>query len=142
MSREATESFGNGAMYMEKALMNQRHIEVQIFADSIGNAISLGVRDCTSQRNRQKIIEETGDLGIEQILLDRLQEIAVAVAKNIGYVGAGTFEFLYDPVKQIFTFMEMNTRIQVEHTITEKYLRETLDKDINLVTLQFEVAQG
>lgn len=142
MSREAEESFGSGAMYMEKALMNQRHIEVQIFADSIGNAISLGVRDCTSQRNRQKIIEETGDLGIEQILLDRLQEIAVAVAKNIGYVGAGTFEFLYDPLKQIFTFMEMNTRIQVEHTITEKYLRETLDKDINLVTLQFEVAQG
>jgi acetyl-CoA carboxylase biotin carboxylase subunit len=100
------------------------------------------VRDCTSQRNRQKIIEETGELGIEQILLDRLQEIAVAVAKNIGYVGAGTFEFLYDPMKQIFTFMEMNTRIQVEHTITEKYLRETLDKDINLVALQFEVAQG
>ncbi len=141
MSREATESFGNGAMYMEKALENQRHIEVQIFADIHGNAVSLGVRDCTTQRNRQKIIEETGDLWIEQDLLTRLQDIAVAVVRNIGYVGAGTFEFLYDPVKQVFTFMEMNTRIQVEHTITEKYLRDTLDKDINLVELQFEVAQ-
>jgi acetyl/propionyl-CoA carboxylase alpha subunit len=126
---------------MEKALENQRHIEVQIFADIHGNALSLGVRDCTSQRNRQKIIEETGDLGIEQQLLTRLQDIAVAVVRQIGYVGAGTFEFLYDPVKQVFTFMEMNTRIQVEHTITEKYLRDTLDNDINLVALQFQVAQ-
>ena len=141
MSREATESFWNGAMYMEKALENQRHIEVQIFADIHGNAASLWVRDCTTQRNRQKIIEETGDLGIEQHLLTRLQDIVVAVVRNIGYVGAGTFEFLYDPVKQIFTFMEMNTRIQVEHTITEKYLRDTLDNDINLVALQFQVAQ-
>lgn len=127
---------------MEKALENQRHIEVQIFSDIHGNAISLGVRDCTTQRNRQKIIEETGELGIEQMLLDRLQDIAVAVVRNIGYVGAGTFEFLYDPMKQVFTFMEMNTRIQVEHTITEKYIRDTIDKDINLVALQFEVAQG
>lgn len=141
MSREATESFWNGAMYMEKALENQRHIEVQIFSDIHGNAISLGVRDCTTQRNRQKVIEETGSLGIEQHLLTRLQDIAVAVVRQIGYVGAGTFEFLYDPVKEVFTFMEMNTRIQVEHTITEKYLRETLDKDINLVNLQFQVAQ-
>jgi acetyl/propionyl-CoA carboxylase alpha subunit len=141
MSREATESFWNGAMYMEKALENQRHIEVQIFADIHGNAVSLGVRDCTTQRNRQKIIEETGELGIEQHLLTRLQDIAVAVVRQIGYVGAGTFEFLYDPEKQVFTFMEMNTRIQVEHTITEKYLRDTLDNDISLVGLQFQVSQ-
>jgi len=73
--------------------------------------------------------------------LARLQDIVVAVAKNIGYVGAGTFEFLYDSEKEIFTFMEMNTRIQVEHTITEKYLNETLDKDLNLIELQFQIAE-
>ena len=141
MSREATESFGNGSMYMEKAVENQRHIEVQVFADIHGNAISLWVRDCTTQRSKQKIIEETGDLGIKTQLLNRLQGIAVAVAQNIGYVGAGTFEFLYDPVKEIFTFMEMNTRIQVEHTITERYLNDTMKQGINLVELQFQVAE-
>ncbi len=142
MSREATESFGNGAMYMEKALDNQRHVEVQIFADSRWNTVSLGVRDCTTQRNRQKIIEETGDLGIDRDRLARLQDIAVAVAKNIGYVWAGTFEFLYDPEKEIFTFMEMNTRIQVEHTITERLIQDLHDGDINLVEMQFQVASG
>jgi len=141
MSREATESFGNGAMYMEKAVENQRHIEVQVFGDIHGNAISLGVRDCTTQRSKQKIIEETGNLGIKTHLLSRLQDIAVAVVRNIGYVGAGTFEFLYDPEKEIFTFMEMNTRIQVEHTITEKYLNDTIYSGINLVELQFQIAE-
>ena len=133
MSRTAIESFGNGSMYMEKALDNQRHIEVQIFADSHGNAVSLGVRDCTTQRNRQKIIEETGDLGIDTAALTRLQDIAVAVVRDIRYVGAGTFEFLYDPLSGTFTFMEMNTRIQVEHTVTEQLIREIHHKDINLV---------
>jgi acetyl/propionyl-CoA carboxylase alpha subunit len=133
MSRTAIESFGNGAMYMEKALDNQRHVEVQIFSDIHGNAASLGVRDCTTQRNRQKIIEETGDLGIDIVALARLEDIAVAVVKDIGYVGAGTFEFLYDPISGTFTFMEMNTRIQVEHTITEKLIQEVHDKNINLV---------
>lgn len=134
MSRTAVENFGNGSMYMEKALDNQRHIEVQIFSDIHGNAVSLGIRDCTTQRNRQKIIEETGDLGIDVGALSRLQDIAVAVVRDIGYVGAGTFEFLYDPLSTTFTFMEMNTRIQVEHTITEQLIRNTgIDTDINLV---------
>ncbi|MBC7498063.1 ATP-grasp domain-containing protein [Candidatus Gracilibacteria bacterium] len=143
MSRTAVENFGNGSMYMEKALDNQRHIEVQIFSDIHGNAVSLGVRDCTTQRNRQKIIEETGDLGIDTGALSRLQDIAIAVVRDIGYVGAGTFEFLYDPISGTFTFMEMNTRIQVEHTITEQLIHDTgIDKIINLVGLQFEVASG
>ncbi|MBP9779625.1 ATP-grasp domain-containing protein [Candidatus Gracilibacteria bacterium] len=142
MSREALESFGNGSMYMEKALDNQRHIEVQIFADSQGRAMSLGVRDCTTQRNRQKIIEETGDLGINYEHLARLQDVAVAVTKEIGYVGAGTFEFLFDPETIHFTFMEMNTRIQVEHTITEQLIKQSFDKKINLIDLQFQVAKG
>jgi acetyl/propionyl-CoA carboxylase alpha subunit len=142
MSREATESFGNGSMYMEKALDNQRHVEVQIFTDSHGNWLSLGVRDCTTQRNRQKIIEETWDLGIDKDSLARLQDIAIAVAKNIGYVGAGTFEFLYDEELGKFTFMEMNTRIQVEHTITEQLVKSVYDKRINLVDLQFKIAAG
>ena len=134
MSRTAIENFGNGSMYIEKALDNQRHIEVQIFSDIHGNAVSLGVRDCTTQRNRQKIIEETGDLGINSVAISRLQDIAVAVVRGIGYVGAGTFEFLYDPISGSFTFMEMNTRIQVEHTITEQLIRNTgIDKGLNLV---------
>jgi acetyl-CoA carboxylase biotin carboxylase subunit len=133
MSSTAVENFNDGSMYIEKALDNQRHIEVQIFADSHGNAVSLGVRDCTTQRNRQKIIEETGDLGIDNTALTRLQDIAVAVVRDIGYVGAGTFEFLYDPLSGTFTFMEMNTRIQVEHTVTEELIREIHHKDINLV---------
>ncbi|MBC7503576.1 ATP-grasp domain-containing protein [Candidatus Gracilibacteria bacterium] len=143
MSRTAIENFGDGSMYIEKALDNQRHIEVQIFSDIHGNAVSLGVRDCTTQRNRQKIIEETGDLGVDTAALSRLQDIAVAVVRDIGYVGAGTFEFLYDPISGSFTFMEMNTRIQVEHTVTEQLIRNIgIDKGINLVGLQFDVASG
>jgi len=142
MSRTAIENFWNGSMYMEKALENQRHIEVQVFRDIHNNATSLWVRDCTTQRNRQKIIEETGDLGIDLWMLRRLQDIAVAVTKNIWYVWAWTFEFLYDPEKQIFTFMEMNTRIQVEHTITERLIQNVYEKDTNLVTAQFEIAEG
>jgi acetyl/propionyl-CoA carboxylase alpha subunit len=98
------------------------------------------LRDCTTQRKRQKIIEETGDLGIDKDSLSRLQDIAIAVAKNIGYVGAGTFEFLYDEELGKFTFMEMNTRIQVEHTITEQLIKSVYDKRINLVDLQFKIA--
>ncbi len=142
MSEEALINFGNSSMYIEKALENQRHIEVQIFSDISGQCVPLGVRDCTTQRKRQKFIEETGDLGIPTVLTQELQSLCSSVAKAIGYVGAGTFEFLYDPDAQKFTFMEMNTRIQVEHTITERLVQEAHDNRMNLVALQFLLASG
>jgi acetyl/propionyl-CoA carboxylase alpha subunit len=129
-------------MYLEKALENQRHIEVQVFSDIFGKCVPLGVRDCTTQRKRQKFIEETGDLGVPVALTQELQSLCASVARAIGYVGAGTFEFLYDPESQKFTFMEMNTRIQVEHTITERLVQEAYDAKINLVELQFILASG
>lgn len=142
MSEEALINFGNASMYIEKALENQRHIEVQILSDIKGQCVTLGVRDCTTQRKRQKFIEETGDLGIPANLTQELQALCASVAKSIEYVGAGTFEFLYDPESQKFTFMEMNTRIQVEHTITERLVQEAHDGKINLVELQFLLASG
>ena len=114
---EAGSAFGNPAVYMEKYLQNPRHIEIQILADKFKNAVYLGERDCSMQRRHQKMIEEAPAPGIPRKLIDKIGERCVAACKKIGYRGAGTFEFLYENGE--FYFIEMNTRVQVEHPVTE-----------------------
>jgi len=114
---ESGAAFGNPAVYMEKFLQNPRHIEIQILADNFKNAIYLGERDCSMQRRHQKVIEEAPAPGIARKLIERIGERCVAACKKMGYRGAGTFEFLYENGE--FYFIEMNTRVQVEHPVTE-----------------------
>ena len=114
---EAGAAFGNPAVYLEKYLQNPRHIEIQILADNFRNAVYLGERDCSMQRRHQKVIEEAPAPGIARKLIDRISERCVAACKKMGYRGAGTFEFLYENGE--FYFIEMNTRVQVEHPVTE-----------------------
>ncbi|HEY3215920.1 MAG TPA: acetyl-CoA carboxylase biotin carboxylase subunit [Candidatus Eisenbacteria bacterium] len=132
---EAGAAFGNTAVYLEKYLARPRHIEFQLFGDSQGNLIHLGERECSVQRNHQKLIEESPSpfLGDEQ--RRRIGALAVKGAKAIGYVNAGTMEFLFDQDGS-FYFMEMNTRIQVEHPVTEEVT------DLDLVKEQIRVAAG
>ncbi|WP_267523076.1 acetyl-CoA carboxylase biotin carboxylase subunit [Campylobacter sp. MG1] len=115
---EATSAFGDGTMYIEKYIKNPRHIEVQIIGDSFGNVIHIGERDCSMQRRHQKLIEESPAIALEPKTRTKLLETAVNAAKAIGYEGAGTFEFLLDDY-QNFYFIEMNTRLQVEHCVSE-----------------------
>ena len=117
-SSEAKTAFNNGDMYMEKFIENPRHIEIQLLADSYGNAVSLGERECSIQRRHQKLIEESPSPVVSLKLRELMGDAAVAGAKSVNYVGVGTIEFLLDKNKD-FYFMEMNTRIQVEHPITE-----------------------
>jgi len=117
-SNEALAAFNNGDMYIEKFVENPRHIEIQILADSYGNVVSLGERECSIQRRHQKLIEESPSPAVNKDLRKRMGEAAIAGAKAVKYVGVGTIEFLLDKNKN-FYFMEMNTRIQVEHPITE-----------------------
>ena len=114
---EAGSAFGNPAVYMEKYLQNPRHIEIQILADKFKNAVYLGERDCSMQRRHQKVIEEAPAPGIPRKLIDKIGERCVTACKKIGYRGAGTFEFLYENGE--FYFIEMNTRVQVEHPVSE-----------------------
>ncbi len=132
---EAEASFGNPDVYLEKMIVNPRHIEVQVMGDQHGNHVHLYERDCTTQRRRQKLIEETPCPVIDDALRLRICESAVAVAREAGYYSAGTIEFLLDENKD-FYFMEVNTRIQVEHTVTEELT------GIDLVKEQIRVAQG
>ncbi len=115
---EAIAAFGNGDIYVEKFIENPRHIELQILADSHGNAVHLGERECSVQRRHQKLIEESPSVAVDKRLRKKLGRAAVTAVKSVGYVGVGTVEFLLDKNKD-FYFMEMNTRIQVEHPITE-----------------------
>tara|TARA_Y100001954_G_C15664158_1_gene529260 strand:+ start:1 stop:897 length:897 start_codon:yes stop_codon:yes gene_type:complete len=117
-NQEAVTSFGNGDIYIEKFIQNPRHIEVQILADSHGNAIHLGERECSIQRRHQKLIEESPSPLVDVATRKKIGSAAVAGAKSVNYVGVGTIEFLMDGDKN-FYFMEMNTRIQVEHPVTE-----------------------
>lgn len=132
---EAKSSFGDGSIYLEKLLTKPRHIEVQIMADSHGNAIHLLERECSIQRRHQKIIEETPSAVMTPELRQRMGEAAVAVAKASGYLNAGTVEFLLDQDGQ-FYFLEVNTRLQVEHPITE------MITGLDLVRMQLEIAAG
>ena len=117
-SNEALTAFNNGDMYIEKFVENPRHIEIQILADSHGNVVSLGERECSIQRRHQKLIEEAPSPAVDKDLRKKMGEAAVKGAKAVNYIGVGTIEFLLDKNKN-FYFMEMNTRIQVEHPITE-----------------------
>ena len=131
---EAAAAFGNPAVYMEKFLQNPRHIEIQILADTFKNAVYLGERDCSMQRRHQKIIEEAPAPGIARRLIDRIGDRCATAVKKIGYRGAGTFEFLYENGE--FYFIEMNTRVQVEHPVTE------MITGIDIVQTQILVAAG
>jgi len=116
--QEAIAGFNNGEIYLEKFVKNPRHIEIQILADSNGNAVSLGERECSIQRRHQKLVEESPSPAVDEDLRKRMSKAAVAGAKAVKYVGVGTVEFLLDNNKDCY-FMEMNTRIQVEHPVTE-----------------------
>ncbi len=132
---EAFQAFGNDEIYVEKYIVNPRHIEVQIVADKYGNTVYLGERECSIQRNHQKIIEEAPSVALTDELRKSMGQAAKRVASAIGYSNVGTVEFLLDDNNN-FYFMEMNTRIQVEHTVSEGVT------DIDLVKLQIELAAG
>ncbi|ACX99582.1 acetyl-CoA carboxylase biotin carboxylase subunit [Helicobacter pylori] len=133
---EALSAFGDGSVYLEKFINKPKHIEVQILADKHGNVIHVGERDCSVQRRQQKLIEETPAVVLEESVRKRLLETAIKAAKYIGYVGAGTFEFLLDSNMKDFYFMEMNTRLQVEHTISE------MVSGLNLIEWMIKIAQS
>jgi acetyl-CoA carboxylase biotin carboxylase subunit len=132
---EAEAAFGNPGLYMEKFIEQPRHIEFQILADSYGNVVHLGERDCSIQRRHQKLLEEAPSPFLTAELRSAMGQAAVAAAQSIGYTGAGTVEFLVDRHGQ-FYFMEMNTRIQVEHPVTEAI------SGIDLIAEQIRIAQG
>ena len=133
--KESEIAFGDGTMYIEHFVVNPRHIEFQILADSQGNVIHLGERDCSIQRNHQKMIEESPSAAVSDELREKMGHAAVTAAKAAGYVNAGTIEFLLEPDGK-FWFMEMNTRIQVEHPVTEWVT------GIDLVKEQLKIASG
>ena len=133
--RESANAFSDDAMYLEKLILEPRHVEVQIMGDSFGNVIALGERDCSIQRNHQKLVEESPSPIVTAESRKAMMEAAVNAAKAVSYVGAGTIEFIVDQEGK-FYFMEMNTRIQVEHGVTE------LVTDTDLVIKQIRVCAG
>jgi acetyl-CoA carboxylase, biotin carboxylase subunit len=132
---EAERSFGDNEVYIEKAIIDPRHIEMQILADQHGNTVYLGERECSLQRRHQKVVEEAPSPVVDPDMRKRMGEVAVRVAQSAGYTNAGTVEFLVDPQKN-FYFLEMNTRLQVEHPVTE------LITGLDLVHLQIRIAAG
>ena len=133
--QESANAFGDDTMYIERFVENPRHVEIQIIADTHGNVVALGERDCSVQRNHQKLIEESPSPAIDEATRQKMNEYAVLAAKTVGYTNAGTIEYIVDP-KGGFYFMEMNTRIQVEHGVTE------MVTGTDLIIEQIRVAQG
>ncbi len=133
--REAQAAFGDGTVYLEKMIVEGRHIEIQLMADSHGNTIYLGERECSLQRRHQKLIEESPSFVVDEDLRRRMGAVAVAAAQAVNYVNAGTIEFLVDKDKH-FYFLEMNTRLQVEHPVTE------LVTGVDIVQEMLRVARG
>lgn len=135
-SQEALAAFGNGAMYIEKVIYPARHIEVQILGDSHDNVVHLGERDCSLQRNNQKVLEESPSIAIGKTLRAQIGDAAIRAAKAVRYENAGTIEFLLDEKTSEFYFMEMNTRVQVEHPVTE------FVTGVDIVKEQIRIAAG
>ncbi|MFW6722459.1 carboxyl transferase domain-containing protein [Streptomyces sp. MAR4 CNY-716] len=135
-SQEAERAFGNGALFLERLLVNARHVEVQVIADGQGGVWALGVRDCSVQRRNQKIIEESSSPVLAADQVEQLKESAERLALAVGYRGAATVEFLYQPKDGMFAFLEVNTRLQVEHPVTEA------TTGMDLVKAQLHVAAG
>ena len=135
-STEAERAFGDGTLYLEPYIERARHIEVQVLADTHGNVCHLGERDCSAQRRYQKLIEEAPSVGLEPKLVDAIRDAAIALARGLDYVGAGTVEFLVDVQRQAFIFLEVNARVQVEHPVTEQVT------GIDIVREQLNIARG
>ena len=134
--QEAATAFGNPGVYIEKYIEDFRHVEIQVLADTHGNTIHLGERDCSIQRRLQKLIEETPSPALDEDIRSQMGEAAVKAAEAVSYTGAGTVEFIFDHVNKKYYFMEMNTRIQVEHPVTE------MVTGIDLIKEQIKVASG
>ncbi|SFA41834.1 acetyl-CoA carboxylase, biotin carboxylase subunit [Anoxybacillus pushchinoensis] len=134
--QEAATAFGNPGVYIEKYIEDFRHVEIQVLADTYGNVIHLGERDCTIQRRLQKLLEETPSPVLDEQMRQQMGEAAVKAAQAVQYTGAGTVEFIYDYRNRQFYFMEMNTRIQVEHPVTE------MVTGVDLIKEQIRVASG
>jgi 3-methylcrotonyl-CoA carboxylase alpha subunit len=134
--REAASSFGNPTVFLERYLESARHIEIQVFGDRHGGAVHLGERECSVQRRHQKVLEEAPSPVVTPQLRERMGATAVALVRELGYLGAGTVEYLFDERSGEFFFLEMNTRLQVEHPVTEEVY------GLDLVALQLRVARG
>ncbi|MGJ9383289.1 acetyl-CoA carboxylase biotin carboxylase subunit [Salipaludibacillus sp. CF4.18] len=134
--KEAQANFGNPGVYLEKYIEDFRHVEIQVLADNYGNVIHLGERDCTIQRRLQKLVEESPSPALDEKIREQMGEASVKAAEAVEYTGAGTIEFIYDHHQKNFYFMEMNTRIQVEHPVTE------MVTGIDLIKEQILVASG
>ena len=134
--KEAETAFGNPGVYLEKFIEDFRHVEIQVLADEHGNVIHLGERDCSIQRRLQKLVEETPSPALTEEIRAEMGEASVKAAKAVNYTGAGTIEYIFDRKDQKFYFMEMNTRIQVEHTVTE------MVTGLDLIKEQIYVANG
>jgi acetyl-CoA carboxylase biotin carboxylase subunit len=134
--QEALTAFGNPGVYIEKYIEDFRHVEIQVLADSFGNVVHLGERDCSIQRRLQKLLEETPSPALDEETRNKMGNAAVKAAQAVDYTGAGTIEFIYDYHERKFYFMEMNTRIQVEHPVTE------MVTGVDLIKEQIKVASG
>lgn len=134
--KEAETAFGNPGVYLEKFIEDFRHVEIQVLADTYGNVIHLGERDCTIQRRLQKLIEETPSPALTPDIRQKMGEASIKAAKAVDYVGAGTIEYIFDRKTKQFYFMEMNTRIQVEHPVTE------MVTGVDLIKEQISIAEG